>query len=245
MNFFLSNLKKQMLHKIPKSESLHNTLQRSSVYWDTVIAPALREGKTVLVVGHENNLRSLIMRLENISPNDIINLNLPRAVPLAYQLDQNTLQPINKRKDGSLDSATGFLRGEWLGGDDSVTEILSRDHKQVYDTTITTNLEIGSATSNQNGKQWMKVVHELSEIPPGAKALGNEAAGSFLGTAPVVTSSLHDPICQRNGQLLSATSVMHPSQLQQQPVTGNKIVNGAATTTALLPSKTNARQVTA
>jgi hypothetical protein len=234
-----------MLHKIPKSESLYNTMQRSSVYWDNVISPALREGKTIFIVGHENNLRSLIMRLENISPDDIINLNLPRAVPLAYRLDLNTLQPMNIRKDGSLDSATGFLRGEWLGGDDSVSEILSRDHKQVYDTTITANLEIGSATSNQNGKQWMKVVNDLSEIPPGAKALGNEAAGSFLGTAPVVTSSIHDPICQRNGHLLSSTSNLHPAH-QQQLVNGASIVNGATTTsTPMLPSNTNTRQVTA
>jgi hypothetical protein len=188
----------KMLHKIPKSESLHCTLQRSRVYWEKVLAPALRDGKTILVVGHENNLRSMIMNLENIAPQDVINLSLPRAVPLAYQLDLNTLCPINPRSDGSLDSATGFLRGEWLGGDDSVTEILKRDHKQVYDTSITTNLEIGS-TSNQNGTTWMKVANGLVEIPPGAKALGNETAGSFLGTAPVTTSSIHDPICQHNG----------------------------------------------
>jgi hypothetical protein len=45
------------------------------------------------------------------------------------------------RKDGKLDEATGFLRGEWLGGDDAVAKILDRDHKQVYDTTIEANLE--------------------------------------------------------------------------------------------------------
>ena len=212
-----------MLHKIPKSESLHCTLQRSRMYWEKVLAPALRDGKTILVVGHENNLRSLIMNLENIAPQDVINLSLPRAVPLAYQLDLNTLCPINPRADGSLDSATGFLRGEWLGGDDSVTEILKRDHKQVYDTSITTNLEIGS-TSNQNGTAWMKVANGLVEIPPGAKALGNETAGSFLGTAPVTTSSIHDPICQHNGQNFQ------PPPITQRNGVGT-VVNGAISTT--------------
>ena len=72
------------------------------------------------------------MRLEDISPNDIINLSLPRAVPLAYRLDAN-LKPLD-RPDGKLDEATGFLRGEWLGGDDAVRDILKRDEKQVYDT---------------------------------------------------------------------------------------------------------------
>lgn len=141
-----------MLDQIPASESLKCTLKRSSVYWDEVIAPALHEGKTILIVGHENNLRSLIMRLEGISEQDIINLNLPRAVPLAYRLDEN-LKPMD-REDGKLDEATGFLRGEWLGGDDAVAEILDRDHKQVYDTSIQVNLEKGK--DREKWKTWME-----------------------------------------------------------------------------------------
>jgi len=129
-----------MLEKIPKCESLKNTIERSSVYWNEVLAPSLREGKTLLIVGHENNLRSLIMQLEDINEEDIINLSLPRAVPLAYKLDEN-LKPLD-RVDGKLDEATGFLRGQWLAGDDTVGNILARDHKQVYDTTITHNLEV-------------------------------------------------------------------------------------------------------
>lgn len=130
-----------MLDKIPKSESLECTIRRSSVYWDHTIAPALSQGKTLLIVGHENNLRSMIMRLENISEEDIINLSLPRAVPLAYRLDSN-LKPL-PRDDGKLDEATGFLNGTWLGGDDAVQKILDRDHRQVYDTNIQQNLETG------------------------------------------------------------------------------------------------------
>lgn len=128
-----------LLDKIPHSESLKTTMERSSVYWDEVLAPALRDGHTLLVVGHENNLRSLIMRLEDISEDDIINLSLPRAVPLAYRLDTD-LKPLD-RPDGKLDEATGFLRGIWLGGDEAVKEILHRDHKQVYDTSVVENLE--------------------------------------------------------------------------------------------------------
>jgi hypothetical protein len=217
----------QMLQKVPKSESLKCTLQRSRVYWDKVLAPALRDGKTILVVGHENNLRSLIMNLENIAPNDVINLCLPRAVPLAYQIDLNTLCPINTRPDGYLDSATGFLRGEWLGGDASVTEILNRDRKQVYDTSVTTNLEIGSV-SHQNGPEWMKVANGLPEVLPGARALGNETAGSFLGSAPVSASSFHDPICHHNGHLLTTV----PSPLPPPPLKHVSVLNGATSTTA-------------
>jgi hypothetical protein len=143
----------QMLDEIPKSESLKCTKARSKVYWDDVIAPGLRSGKTLLVVGHENNLRSLIMRLEDIPPEDIINLDLPRAIPLAYRLDGN-LKPL-PRKDRKLDEATGMLRGTWLGGDNAVQEILNRDHAQVYDTTIEQNLEKG--VDRDKWRRWTEI----------------------------------------------------------------------------------------
>lgn len=159
---------RHMLDSIPKSESLLDTKRRSKVYWDEVIAPALKEGKTLLVVGHENNLRSLIMRLEGIPRDDIINLCIPRAVPLAYRLDEN-LKPLD-RPDGKLDEATGFLRGEWLGGDQAVSEILERDRKQVYDTSIKHNLELDESRKKWNN--WMSFV--VGNPGPEARAKGEQ-----------------------------------------------------------------------
>jgi hypothetical protein len=150
-----------MLSKIPKSESLQCTMKRSKVYWEDRLAPALKAGKTVLVVGHENNLRSLLMQLEGIPEDTIVNLSLPRAVPLAYRLDEN-LQPMSN--NGALDEATGFLRGEWLGGDKAVAEILERDHKQVYDTSVQTNLELGK--TQEKWRRWMEfAIGNTSEQP--------------------------------------------------------------------------------
>jgi len=92
------------------------------------------------------------MNLEGIAEDDIINLCLPRAVPLAYRLDEN-FKPLD-RPDGKLDEATGYLRGEWLGGDEAVKEILERDRKQVYDTSIEANLELG--TKQDKWRRWME-----------------------------------------------------------------------------------------
>ena len=159
-----------MLEHIPASESLLDTKNRSRVYWDEVLAPALKDGRTLLVVGHENNLRSLIMRLEGIPKEDIINLCLPRAVPLAYRLDEN-LQPLD-RQDGKLDSATGFLRGEWLGGDEAVAETLDRDRKQVYDTSIQDNLE-----TSESRKKWTEFMKSVVGAPgPEARAKSQDVA---------------------------------------------------------------------
>jgi len=163
-----------MLEKIPPSESLKDTMARSSVYWDKIISPSLREGKTVLVVGHENNLRSLIMKLENIDEKDIINLSLPRAVPLAYRLDEN-LKP-KPRADGSLDEATGFLNGAWLGGDGAVAKILDRDHDQVYDTNVTENLELG--TERDSWRNWTEFA--IGKPAPEMKAKGCVAGDDDL-----------------------------------------------------------------
>lgn len=124
------------------------------------------------------------MRLENISPHDIINLSLPRAVPLAYRLDEHTLEPVNARPDNRLDEATGFLRGEWLGGDEAVAEILERDHKQVYDVKTTENLEKGAI----DDADWNAVLPEAK-----AKAVMNGMpcdVSSLTGTAAVTCSML-------------------------------------------------------
>ena len=158
-----------MKHKLPLAESLKCTKERSSVYWDETIAPSLKEGKTLLIVGHENNLRSLIMRLEDIPKEDVIELCLPRAVPLAYRLDEN-LKPLD-RPDGKLDEATGLLRGEWLGGDQAVADILERDRKQVYDTSVKDNLETGSERETSNN--WMEFL--IGKPGPEARAASETA----------------------------------------------------------------------
>jgi len=155
---------RNMLDKIPKAESLKTTIDRSSVYWKETVTPALKSGRTLLVVGHENNLRSLIMELEGIPSEEMIHLSLPRAVPLAYRLDHN-LKPLD-RPDGRFDEATGLLRAEWLGGDEAVKEILDRDHKQVYDTTIQKNLETDE--TRDSWKMWMEAA--LGAPAPSAKA---------------------------------------------------------------------------
>jgi 2,3-bisphosphoglycerate-dependent phosphoglycerate mutase len=62
-------------------------------YWHETIAPALREGKRVLVVAHGNSLRALVKYLDGVSDEDIVGLNIPTGIPLVYELDDD-LKPI-------------------------------------------------------------------------------------------------------------------------------------------------------
>ena len=72
---------------------------RTTTFWDEIIIPQLKAKKRILIVGHENNLRSIIKRLDDISETDILQLELPRAIPLIYELDAKTFKPIKKRKN--------------------------------------------------------------------------------------------------------------------------------------------------
>ena len=88
-----------------------------------------------MIVGHENNLRSLIKRLDSITDSDIINVELPRAIPLLYEIDIATLKPIK------LDGAAPYLSGRYLGDAEQLKMIAERDQKQVYDLSHKETLE--------------------------------------------------------------------------------------------------------
>ena len=73
--------------EMPVGESLKDTIARVLPYWDSNIAPELRQGKNVLISAHGNSLRALIKYLLNISDEKILELNLPTGTPLIFDLD--------------------------------------------------------------------------------------------------------------------------------------------------------------
>src|SRR5579871_503714 len=50
--------------ELPASESLKDTLARVMPFWEDRIAPALMQGRDVLVVAHGNSLRALVKQLD-------------------------------------------------------------------------------------------------------------------------------------------------------------------------------------
>lgn len=79
---------------LPRCESLKNTVERMLPYWFSVIAPAVKSGQRVLVSAHGNSMRALVKYLDNISEEEITELNIPTGVPLVYELDSH-LRRIN------------------------------------------------------------------------------------------------------------------------------------------------------
>jgi 2,3-bisphosphoglycerate-dependent phosphoglycerate mutase len=75
----------------PGGESLKDTLARSLPYYMHMIQPHVLEGKTVLVAAHGNSLRSLIMAIEGLTPEQILKRELDTGVPVYYELKANSL----------------------------------------------------------------------------------------------------------------------------------------------------------
>jgi 2,3-bisphosphoglycerate-dependent phosphoglycerate mutase len=81
---------------LPLTESLKDTIARVLPCWHQRIAPAVKSGKRVLIAAHGNTLRALVKYLDNVSDQEIVELNIPTGVPLLYELDDD-LAPIRHR----------------------------------------------------------------------------------------------------------------------------------------------------
>lgn len=81
--------------ELPLTECLKDTLERVLPYYNNEIKTHLLKGENVLIVAHGNSIRSIIKYIENISDEDIMNVEIPTAVPYIYELD-NELNIINK-----------------------------------------------------------------------------------------------------------------------------------------------------
>lgn len=74
---------------LPRAETLKDTVERFLPYWFEEIVPALQARKNVLICAHGNSLRALVKHLDNISDEDISELNIPTGLPLVYELDDD------------------------------------------------------------------------------------------------------------------------------------------------------------
>ena len=71
----------------PGGESLQDTADRVLPYYREHIWPRLARDETLLVVAHGNSLRALVMHLDQLSREDVLELNIPTGAPLLYELD--------------------------------------------------------------------------------------------------------------------------------------------------------------
>jgi len=73
----------------PNGESLKDTRERVLPFYKENIEPMLKAGNNILVVAHGNSLRSLVMFMEDLSPEEILKREIPTGSPYVYDLDDN------------------------------------------------------------------------------------------------------------------------------------------------------------
>ncbi|MCB5270597.1 MAG: 2,3-diphosphoglycerate-dependent phosphoglycerate mutase [Candidatus Cloacimonetes bacterium] len=73
--------------QIPLGESLKDTMARTLPFWNEVIIPRLVAGRRMVISAHGNCLRSIVKNLDQISDDDIADLNIPTGIPLVYEFD--------------------------------------------------------------------------------------------------------------------------------------------------------------
>jgi 2,3-bisphosphoglycerate-dependent phosphoglycerate mutase len=72
---------------LPATECLRDVVARVMPYWYDEIAPQLLAGLDVLVTAHGNSLRALLKHLEDVSDDDIAEINIPTGAPRRYTFD--------------------------------------------------------------------------------------------------------------------------------------------------------------
>jgi len=158
----------------PRGESLKLTYERVIPYWQNVLLPTLQEGKRVMVFGHENNLRALVKHLDGISNEDILEVDIPRAMPMVYMFDKNELversnglqsiAPVTLTPDDAPEGSER-LSSRYLVDSALISAFHKRDMMNVYDTTVEENLEEVCIIDEEGNGDMCMVIDEYMHDP--------------------------------------------------------------------------------
>ena len=80
---------------LPSGESLKDVIKRLNPFLKKYFSNLRSEGGNHLIVAHSNSLRAIVKILEQLSNEEILDLNIPTGAPLLYELD-NDLNVIDK-----------------------------------------------------------------------------------------------------------------------------------------------------
>jgi len=95
-------------NEIPLTESLKDTIARLMPFWENNIKKDLIDNKRLLIAAHGNSLRAIVKTLDNLSDDQIMELNIPTGIPLVYELDEH-LKPIQHYYLGDPDEIAAAI----------------------------------------------------------------------------------------------------------------------------------------
>jgi 2,3-bisphosphoglycerate-dependent phosphoglycerate mutase len=78
--------------ELPLGESLKDVVDRVSSTLKYILESAIKT-KT-LVVAHGNSIRAIVKTLDNLSDSEIVDVNIPTGIPLAYNITESSVEKI-------------------------------------------------------------------------------------------------------------------------------------------------------
>ena len=75
--------------ELPKTENLIDTIKRVVEYRNTDRKKDVLDGKKIIVVAHGNSLRGLMKYLDNLSDEEVMNLEIKTGLPICYELNDD------------------------------------------------------------------------------------------------------------------------------------------------------------
>lgn len=100
--------------KLPCCESLKETIERAVPYWESIIVPQAKAGKTIIISAHGNSIRAIAKHVEKISNENIMKLDIPYSIPIVYEFD-----------DGM-----SFVKKYYLASDEEVNTVIQEIKNQ-------------------------------------------------------------------------------------------------------------------
>lgn len=73
--------------ELPLTESLQLTINRVRCCWEERIVPSLRGRDVALIAAHGNSLRGLAMMMQHLTPQEIIDVEIPTGKPWVFEVD--------------------------------------------------------------------------------------------------------------------------------------------------------------
>lgn len=98
------NIRRVFDYSIPQGESLKEVFEREVPYFKEEIEPKLKDGKNIIIVSSGNPLRALVKYLENISDDEISNLEIGTGEAYVYEIDE-TGKIVSKEIRGKNENA--------------------------------------------------------------------------------------------------------------------------------------------
>lgn len=82
--------------KLPATECLKDCVDRVLPFWHEKVVPQLKDDKSLCIVAHGNSLRAICMYLEDMTKEQVLELNIPTGIPLVYELSDDG-KTVNKK----------------------------------------------------------------------------------------------------------------------------------------------------